>query len=163
MKQWYKDVSDALIEKLKSNDVQQCLLEKQDRELAELLGNIPHKELQYFCPIADKWVRSDSFSHARPVLTHRLRPDWKRPEPEWWEGMSCCREHELINNRIGFAYLNSEQQKIIEAARKDGCVVSINPYCKGYFITSSEGDFNNGLVYRIHVNWRSILKERGRM
>ena len=153
---WYDDITDAEIENLKENYIRLDLLDVINPITGQNMRKIP-------CGLVKHWISGDgwqkSFAAGLSLLqnmTYRLRTDWKRPEPEWYDGMATYELMALQRNEISLGLLDAKYSVIGQNMRKI-------PYGLVEYWSVGEGDWQKSgedrselfgsSTYRLRPDW----------
>jgi hypothetical protein len=103
---WYEKITDREIENLKENSIRLDMLDAESSGTGRNMRRIPHGLVEYWAVGGAGWEKSANNGESLfPVMTYRLLPDWERPEPEWYDGMSDCELETLQNNEVSLGDL----------------------------------------------------------
>jgi hypothetical protein len=153
---WYDDITDAEIENLKENYIRLDLLDVINPITGQNMRKIP-------CGLVKHWISGDgwqkSFAAGLSLLqnmTYRLRTDWKRPEPQWYDDMSIYELLTLQKNEISLGLLDAKYSVTGQNMRKI-------PYGLIQYWNSAgcswEKSFSNGsallpdITYKLNPDW----------
>ena len=116
---WYDDITDAEIENLKENRISLGLLDVDSPDIARNMRKIPYGLVEYWSVGEGDWQKSgEDRSELFGSSTYRLRPDWERPEPEWYDGMYDYELLTLQKNEISLGLLDAKYSVTGQNMRK---------------------------------------------
>ena len=154
---WYDDITDAEIETLKGNKISLSLLDVDSPDIAWNMRKIPNRLVEYWFCKKLSWKKSAHNGSALiQPMTYRLRPDWERPEPQWYDGMATYELMALQRNEISLGLLDAKYSVIGQNMRKI-------PYGLIQYWNSAgcswEKSFSNGsallpdITYKLNPDW----------
>jgi len=156
---WYDDITDAEIENLKENYIRLDLLDVINPITGQNMRKIP-------CGLVKHWISGDgwqkSFAAGLSLLqnmTYRLRTDWKRPEPQWYDDMSIYELLTLQNNEISLGLLDVKYSRTGQNMRKipNGLVEYWAIGGIGWQKSADNGEtLCTVMTYRLNPGWRTM-------
>ena len=162
---WYDDITDAEIENLKENYIRLDLLDVINPITGQNMRKIP-------CGLVKHWISGDgwqkSFAAGLSLLqnmTYRLRTDWERPEPQWYDDMSIYELLTLQNNEISLGLLDVKYSRTGQNMRKipNGLVEYWNIGGGSWETAFSDGaSLCNVITYRLNPDWRTMWDGYGK-
>ena len=160
---WYQqNVTNEEISQMKTNWLGQDFLKLDYPRLASLLEKIPDKDRLYYRWYWDpvlKWHMDLPPTIATPSPSNilRLRPDWERPEPKWYDGMSTYALNNLQENEKTLSLLEWKYSDIARNMRRipKGLVQYWDGGGAGWGKSASSGSsLLQDMTYRLDPDWR---------
>jgi len=92
-------------------------------------------------------------------MTYRLRPDWERPEPQWYDDMSIYELLTLQLNEIGLSFLETKYSRTARNMRRipNGLLEYWDIGDIGWQKSAYNGwGLLQDMIYRLNPDWRTM-------
>jgi len=153
---WWDNLGDDAVTVMKSNLTPFGYMSPRDQDTFKEAH--PKGDLAYLS-------RMGQWEDARPDMecpwegiVYRIRVDWQRPAPQWWDGMSPHAVSALKENTSAFGLMSKWKQDAILAIRTLGhSVVFSHLGVWSRVGTAAKNQPGVDRVYRLHHRWPEVM------